>query len=291
MSDAVSRPFRLIALDLDGTVLGPDGKVSPRTRAAVHAALASGWLVCFATGRNWTESREVLQALDHYPTAVFAGGATIIDTGRDVLLHRTLMQPELAAAVCGFIERHGHAALALQETASAGVDYVLSADYAITDSTRFWMKFTGSRVREVPSLATYRHEHTIRVGVVAPPAAVAAMADELLAAFGDRVAYHVVSVASHGIDVLEIFDPAVNKWQGILRLAEHHGIDPAEIICVGDDVNDLPMLREAGLGVAMGNARDDVKAAANRVIGSNSEDGLAIFLEELAATRQVASTR
>lgn len=66
-----------------------------------------------------------------------------------------------------------------------------------------------------------------------------------------------------------------------------HEIDPKQIIAIGDDVNDLPMIRNAGLGVAMGNAKPEVKAAAGRVIGKNSEDGLAAFLEELVENKQV----
>jgi hydroxymethylpyrimidine pyrophosphatase-like HAD family hydrolase len=94
-------------------------------------------------------------------------------------------------------------------------------------------------------------------------------------------------VPAYGVDVMEIFDPAVNKWQGILHVARLHGVGPAEIVAIGDDVNDLPMIRAAGLGVAMGNARAEVKQAAARVIGRNDEDGLAIFLDELVAAHAV----
>jgi hydroxymethylpyrimidine pyrophosphatase-like HAD family hydrolase len=84
---------------------------------------------------------------------------------------------------------------------------------------------------------------------------------------------------------MEVFDPAVNEWQGVLHVARHHGIDPEHIVAVGDDVNDIPMLASAALGVAMGNARPEIRAVARRVIGSNGEEGLAEFLEELVATR------
>ena len=86
---------------------------------------------------------------------------------------------------------------------------------------------------------------------------------------------------------MEAFDQAVNKWQGILHVAARHGVEPEQIIAIGDDVNDLPMLRQAGLGVAMGNARPEIKAQAKRVIKTNHEDGLAEFLEELIGRRTV----
>ena len=86
---------------------------------------------------------------------------------------------------------------------------------------------------------------------------------------------------TYGVEILEIFDPAVNKWEGVLHLAKRHDLTPEQIVAIGDDVNDLPMIQNAGLGVAMGNAREQVKAVAKRVIGTNQEDGLAVFLNEL----------
>jgi hydroxymethylpyrimidine pyrophosphatase-like HAD family hydrolase len=79
----------------------------------------------------------------------------------------------------------------------------------------------------------------------------------------------------------------VNKWEGVKLVAQRHGIAEHEIVAIGDDVNDLPMIQHAGLGVAMGNARPEVLAIAKRVIGTNADEGLAQFLEELVETRAV----
>ena len=87
--------------------------------------------------------------------------------------------------------------------------------------------------------------------------------------------------------MLEIFDLVVNKWEGILHVVRHHGIEPEQIIAIGDDVNDLPMLKNAGLGVAMGNARPEIQAAAKLVIGTNENEGLAQFLEDLVSRHAV----
>jgi len=109
--------------------------------------------------------------------------------------------------------------------------------------------------------------------------------------FDGRIVCHSIHVASYGVDVLEVFDPAVNKWEGILHVARRHGILPAEIIAVGDDVNDIAMLKSAGLGVAMGNAKPEAIAVADRVINRNDSDGLAEFLEELVNSNAVAPLR
>lgn len=273
--------YRMIVLDLDGTLLSPAGEVTPRMKAAIHRALGAGLLVCFATGRNWTESRDVLEALDHYPTAVLVGGAMVMDTHHRATLHRTLMEPALARQVCAFLEAAGHAALALQDQGTAGVDYLVSGQADLNEATRAWMSITQARLHQVPSLAEYPHEHTIRLGICAEPQEVRRTKAGLEEQFGSRVFCQNLMVQSYGVEVLEIFDPAVSKWEGVLHLARRHGIDPRQIVAVGDDVNDLPMIRNAGLGVAMGNARDEVKAAAKRVIGTNDEEGLSAFLDEL----------
>jgi len=89
------------------------------------------------------------------------------------------------------------------------------------------------------------------------------------------------------VSVIETFDPSVSKWQGILKIAGRHKIKPEEIIAIGDGINDIAMVKNAGLGVAMGNAHPDLLKCAKRVIGSNKDDGLAAFLEELLVTQAV----
>jgi hypothetical protein len=279
--------YQMIVIDLDGTLLSPAGQVTPATKAAIRRALDAGLLICFATGRNWTESRDVLDTLEHYPTAVFVGGAMVIDTHHEVTLHRTLVEPTLAGEICDHLEKAGHAALALQDSATAGVDYLISGQAPINAATQAWMSVTKARLNQVESLAHYGHEHTIRLGICAEPDEVNKAKQELEDRFGSRIFCQRLNVPTYGVQILEIFDPAVNKWEGVLHLARRHNLQPEQIVAVGDDINDLPMIQNAGLGVAMGNARPQVKAAAKRVIGTNQEDGLAAFLHELVDRHEV----
>lgn len=283
----VMKQFKMIAIDLDGTLLCPRGTVTRRVKDAVHSALRSGLLVCFATGRNWTECHAVLEAVDHYDSAVFVGGALVVDTKNRVTLHRTMMQPELTRELAKLFESLGHAVLAVQDRQTAGVDYLISHGIPMNSETTHWMKVTSASYHLVENLPTHAHEHTIRVGIVAPPAEVARVRREIEARFGERVFIINLTVPSAGVEVLEVFDPAVNKWEGIQHVARRHGIEGHEIIAVGDDYNDIPMLSRAGLGVAMGNAKPEVQAVAKRVIGHNRDDGLAEFLEEIVASRMV----
>ena len=284
------KTYRMIAIDLDGTLLSPAGAVTERTKSAIHRCLSAGILVCFATGRNWTESRTVLDSVAHHDQAVFAGGAIVIDTKQEVILHRQKVDPQLAREVCKVLEDSGHAVLALQDTESAGVDYLVSDEVEVNAETMHWMSVTSASVHHVSKLSQYAHEHTLRLGIVAEPAEVARVHDRLIEQFGERILLHKLFVPTAGVEVLEIFDPAVNKWEGILHVARRHNVEPEQIIAIGDDVNDLAMLRNAGLGVAMGNARPEIKSAAQRVIKSNWEEGLAEFLEELVSRQTVIPT-
>jgi hypothetical protein len=277
----------MIAIDLDGTLLSPTGTVTDRTKAAVHACLRSGILVCFATGRNFTESKMVLDAIEHYSTAVFVGGAMVVDTGNRVILHKTHVDPNLAREVCRVLEEAGHAVLALQHTELAGVDYLVSGDIPLNPETDLWMRLTNAAVKRINRISEHTHEHTIRLGIVAAPDEVSRVWQELQDQFAERVFMHNIFVPQANVNVLEVFDPSVNKWEGILHVARRHEIAPAQIVAIGDDWNDLSMISKAGLGVAMGNARDEVKAVAKRVIGSNKDEGLAAFLEELVANHTV----
>ena len=280
--------YRMIAIDLDGTLLSPTGEVTPAVKDAIQRALGAGLLVCFATGRNWTESKLVLEAVEHYDTAVFVGGAMVVDTRSGSTLHRQLMDPKLAQDVAALLEAAGQVVLALQDTHAAdGVDYIVTDGIDLNDATATWMEATSAICKRVPTLSQYDHAHTVRLGIVAEADLTQRLETALTEKFASRVFMHSIRIPAFGVNVLEVFDPAVNKWEGLLHVARQRGITAQEIIAVGDDINDLAMIGQAGLGVAMGNARDVVKQAAQRVIGTNAEDGLAHFIHELIDTGKV----
>ncbi|HZZ44091.1 MAG TPA: HAD family hydrolase [Tepidisphaeraceae bacterium] len=276
---------KMIAIDMDGTLLCPRSTVTPRVKAAIHAAVRSGLLVVFATGRNINECKAVLAAVDHYDSGVFVGGAVVIDTRNWKTMHRTMMQPDLTRKLTALLESMGHAVLAVQDHSAGGYDYLITGNIPVNSETAHWMRVNSASHLLVEKLSEHAHEHTIRVGIVAPPEEVARVKAAVEKQFGQRVVLLNLAVPSAGVEVLEVFDPAVNKWEGIQHIARQHGILGQEIIAIGDDVNDIPMLKNAGWGIAMGNAKPEVQKAARRVIGSNQDEGLAAFLEEIVALR------
>lgn len=283
--------YQFVALDLDGTVLDPAGRVTPRTRAAIHRLVDLGVYVCFATGRNHRESMHILAECGHYPRCVFVGGAAVVDTAPDEedcrLVHSVPMHAELARELCADLESLGHAVLALQESFSTGVDYVVTSGVPMNAATTLWMKLTRARVRLEERLASFHHSSTLRVGVVSGVMETRQIAELLDRKYGGKIVTHAIAVPAQQVEVVEVFDPEVSKWQGVLQTAAWRGVSPERIIAVGDDLNDVSMVSSAGLGVAMGNAREAVKRVAREVIGPNHTDGLAEFLESLLAQERV----
>ncbi len=271
----------MLALDLDGTILLPDGSASDRTVAAIGKAAAAGYRICVATGRSYTESRSIIQRLSLRDECIFVGGAIVIDTASDRTLHRTTMHPQVAAEVCAVMESMGHAALALQDPTQAGLDYLISKNIPLRPASKSWMDAVKMNINFVPNLGQYRHEHTLRVGLCCESEEAQAILETLHAKFGNRTMMHRLKVPGSNCEVLEVFDPAVSKWEGISFVIRRHHIAPEQVVAVGDDMNDLQMIRHSGLGVAMGNAHEEVKKAADLVIGPALEDGLAEFIEDL----------
>ena len=173
----------------------------------------------------------------------------------------------------------------LQDREQSGVDFYYGKG-GRPDAVRRWHELHDLQVREVDDFDAIDHTHTMRISTLGPPQIVDAAESALISRFGERIFAYKVALANYGVELLEAFDPSVNKWAGIERIAADMGIGGERIIAIGDDNNDIHMVRHAGLGVAMGNARDTLKAEADLVIGTHADDGLAAFLEEVVERRK-----
>lgn len=280
--------YRLIALDLDGTTLNRAGRVSPRTRDSIRALIDRGVHVCFATGRNFTESRSVLEQVGHHDHAVFVGGAHVVDTAAHTSLSVKPIEPSLAREVCRDLEEMGHAVLALQDHFATGFDYFITEGAQIDAETAKWIEITQGKVRLHSDLRDINHTQTLRLSIVSQPEESQEVSRKISEKYGPRVMMHSIEVKSQNLELVEVFDAGVNKWEGIKFIANARQIPGHQIIAVGDDINDLAMLSQAGLGVAMANAHPKAKQSAKHHIGHHAEDGLAIFLEQLLAEDRVA---
>lgn len=281
--------YRMLAVDLDGTLLDSEGNIPEANREAVSRAGEAGLLVVLCTGRGLVETRRVIDALEHEGPVVLAGGALVTDPTTGRTLHRALIEPGLAREVTTYLARRDHAVLILLDPDPSDHDYAIVNAHQLTDNTRWWFSHIDASIRYVEAPAERDLHHTLRVGVVASSRTMPSLQADLLTTFGERVfVQHFMAVknpAGEDVHVLEVFADGVNKWSGLTWLAAEHGIDTGQIAAIGDHVNDVAMVEAAACGIAMANAIEPVKRAARHLTRSNDEAGVAHAIERLLAGR------
>lgn len=259
--------YRLLAIDLDGTLLTPERKITPRTRAAIQQAVASGMELVITTGQSYLALRSLCAGLPLTKPQVTCNGAVIVDPKDDTILHETLVPLSLV-----------HDALAaLQEKQFFRVYHTNTYVYAEqgTPGAEFWYLPPAPPTVIIEDVTTIYPQPCVKLMGVGEPANVL----RSLPYFEERFAgqLYVTRAAS---DLLEFLHPDVSKGKALARVARMLDVAPEEIVAFGDNHNDIEMLRLAGLGIAMGNAADDVKAHADYVTQTNAEEGVAVALEE-----------
>ena len=267
--------FVLIASDLDGTLFRDDLSLSPRTVAAIAAATAAGITVVPATARPTWAVRELISAEVFGGWAVCTNGALGIHLGTGEVLVEELLETVTQEAIsAALLARYPGTVFASVRDRGEGFfaqhGYFEHADPA--DHGRSLESHGAHDLSEVlgaPSLKLIARHPEV------PPRAL------YDAALESGVTGFEASLS--GAPFVEINRAGVNKGTGLAKLAEKLGIAQADTVAFGDAMNDIPMLAWAGVGVAMGNADDAVKAAADRVTETNLDDGVAIVIEELTA--------
>lgn len=270
--------YKLLALDIDGTVLNSRGEISPRVAGAIARARHAGMLVTLATGRNIRAVMPVAQALQISAPLVVNNGALVIapESGR-IMLHRPLPSAVATRAV-QLLQRLGFITYASQCNLT-GPDLFYEQAPTVPEQACL-MGREPHAVRRVSDLAgAVAAMETLKVMVLDRSPAVEA-ARRYLARHLTGEHTLLVTPEMPGYSLLEVSAHGVNKATGLERLTALNGISPHEVVAIGDNFNDLEMLRFAGLGVAMGNAPDPVKQVANIITAANDEDGVAQFLEQ-----------
>jgi hydroxymethylpyrimidine pyrophosphatase-like HAD family hydrolase len=253
-------------------------------------------MIC--TGRGLVECEQILAAIEQRETVAVAGGAILADPLSRRTLHRFAIDQRLVHAATEVLLRHEMPVMVLKDPLAAGYDYLIvmgEAGHAVDPVTAWWFTQMNVRVKYVRSIDEDPHpEHTVRVGVCARASRLGRVQDDLQGVFQGRALLHhfpAVVAPEHAarfgadsadkIHILEVFDKDANKWSAILWRAAELGIDPRRVCAIGDEINDLTMIRGAGLGIAMGNAVPVVLEAAGRRTGSNREDGVAMAVRKV----------
>jgi Cof subfamily protein (haloacid dehalogenase superfamily) len=267
---------RLVATDLDGTLLSSAGALSPRTRAVLDACWAAGIPVVCVTGRGPRLVDSIRDLLDGRGVAVLAQGGYVVDLERGEVLRAVGLSRERAAAVVAAVERvAGPLLVAVEHPAEQAEE--------------------GRPLRVEHGFGWPYPEpaHLLPRERVLPPGPVLKVflrsprlgPDELLARARAAVDPADAEVTHAGLGYIEVLPPGVTKATGLAVALQRHGVAPADVLAFGDMPNDLPMLEAVraagGRAVAVANAHPAVRAAAGYLTSGHDADGVARYLEAL----------
>lgn len=264
--------IKLIAIDMDGTLLNPQNVVSPAVKEAIAAARDKGVHVVLATGRPYIGVKRYLEELDLYQDDHFC------ITNNGALVQKAASAECVAETTLSFddylyfeklardLNVHFHA-LDFNAVYTANKD--ISA-YTVHESFLTKMPLRYRSVEEMD-----RRLRFPKLMMIDEPA----LLDEVIKKIPSDV-FERYTIMKSADFYLEILDKRVNKGKGVKMLAEHLNLERDEVMALGDQENDLAMLDYAGLGVAMGNAIEKVKAASQFVTKTNQEDGVAYAIEK-----------
>ena len=268
--------IKMIGLDLDGTLLTDRKEITQRTRKAISRAIEEGVVVLAATGRPWMGVPEELREFPGMRYALTSNGARILDVQEGIVLEEHLLPQDSAKKalkICGKYDT-------LQEI------YFDGQGYAPADKIA-----RAERYHKNPNMREYIRKTRIPVDDIfellegesrEPDKVQALFADmeERAAAWRElEMEPDLELVGSLGYNI-EINARGVNKGTGLVNLGRLLGIQREEIMACGDGDNDTVMLREAGFGVAMGNAEEQGKEAADYITLTNEEEGVAEAMEK-----------
>ncbi|GCE27321.1 haloacid dehalogenase [Dictyobacter alpinus] len=270
--------IKMIAIDIDGTLLTPQKQIAPRTQAAIQAAQAAGMVVTLATARRYENSRQFADILGIQIPLITCDGALILDHPDGTVLHTQLLPAHLAQQAVDILVAHQiqpvihHIAGSIEETWSGHAEF---------DNTGLDGYF-----REFPQVLRMPH-HLLCVDQPDPIRVVAFADEEAIERVAPAISqlpcsWNRITRGNYGTAEITVMQQQCSKATGIALLAKHLDIAMTEVMAIGDNHNDLEMIEAAGWGVAMGQAPERVKASANAVTATNLEDGVAVAIERYA---------
>lgn len=259
--------IKLIAVDLDDTLLDSGLKISPRVKETVRGAVGRGVSVVLATGRMFCAALPYARELVLDTPLITYQGALVKDRAGRVFFYQPVPL-ELAQDVIRHLNPTGF-------HIQAYVDDTLCMSRLTPEGERY-ARLSGVTPRIVGDLLQFLSVSPTKVLMVAPEEEIDKLLPELLKRYAGCL--HVSKSKPH---FLEFSHPEATKGEALKRLAIAFDLIPEEIMAVGDSYNDIPMLDFAGTAVVVGNARAEIKSHATYVTAANSEDGVALAIEKL----------
>jgi Cof subfamily protein (haloacid dehalogenase superfamily) len=281
--------YRLLALDIDGTLLNDDKQVTDATDAAIRQAMDRGVWVTLCTGRSMATVLTVTQRLPLNAPLVLNGGALIFDMRRRRALYvRNLARRQTIEAVHRLRALGCHPVVysPLPESRHFYYDH----DDPDNPVLREYVAKNPGRAQKVSDVIEALGSASALVAVSDRTERIRSLAPAVQSCLPETTVTLEISPIDPAYCHLTLTPAGVSKGSGLRELACLLGVDLADTIAVGDNLNDLDMLRAAGLGVAMGNATPEARAHADHVTASNNEDGVAEVIARFILRRTSCRT-
>ena len=270
-------------MDIDGTLVDDHNQVSNANSEAMHRAVAAGLHIVLATGRRYRTTCLVMDQMALPLPAICLGGA-LVKNANGAVLHRELFPPPQVAELLALAHDQRLALLLHRDSHQhGGADFVIDASVPWNEATRHYMDANGHVGQTDAKPNASPRKDVLMVGCFGERDPL----EELQGCIERLGPFATVLVESKGTPgwYLETTLGHVNKWHALTRYCTDRGAPQDAIAAVGDALNDLPMIRGGALGVAMANANEQVRKAADWIAPSNNEDGVATLIDRLLAER------
>lgn len=260
--------YKLIALDMDGTLLNEKHIVTDRVKEALKKAREMGVKVILSSGRAYKGIECYMDELDIKDLAITLNGAAVIDRKGEELIFSQCMDNDVSRKMIELANKHGIYNVLFIEN-----DMFVKE---INEKGQFFQEHDRIRLKPVGNLDIfYKSQQVFKMLLIGENEELIKLRDEGKKLLGDRVCL-TFSLPYF----LEAYSPLVNKGIMLDKVAKYYGIKREEIIAMGDGENDIPMIEYAGIGIAMGNALQSVKDAADFITTTNVENGVAYAIHK-----------
>lgn len=271
---------KLLVLDIDGTLLNSEDIVTPKVKDAISRARESGVEVALATGRRVGSTLDVVEEIGIALPIVTFNGALVWDTAREEAIHELAFSPSVMSRVIELCRHYRIAPVFLQGPGHGERIFVPAESERRPDYLDWFLDPRQSEVDELPYEELVNVPGVLTIDVFGPEQPLKDIWRDIA-----ELEVQVYDVGEVSIQTdppnwaLNVHMPGASKAAGVQVLALKLGCTMQDVVAVGDGYNDLPLLEAAGVGVAMGNARDDIKALADAVVTGHDDDGVAEAIE------------
>ncbi len=275
-----SHPIRLLALDIDGTLLDPQFKITAENLAALRAAHAAGVEIVLATGRRHDYALPVAHEIG-VPCWLISSNGALVRSSEGETFYSDLLPAETATKVIRHMDGfRGHAVLTFDRKGNNAL--ILERFEDLNQSISRWLQVNSPFIQYVSPIEQALIEDPIQAMYCGRVARMEEAQKRLVEAeFLSEISVLKTQYDHRDLCILDILNRGCSKGNAMQRLAERHGIPREQTMAIGDNFNDLEMLEFAGVAVVMGNASHELKQSGWKVTASNAENGVAKAVKEI----------